>query len=849
VVNKIKKISEIETIIKRIVPYLTRRGYNLEKDLKFGEAADFDENRKGFIDIMVTCGRQVPYFIIEAKRDGTKIISKHLRQAIEYGQSKKCLFVVVTNGLYFELLNTQNKKPLHLNGASFNRIPTRTDLIERVIPQLKSNPGIENIVIPSDRALPFRPGLPLSKLNHLIKKCHNSIRKIEKNEESAFSDFSKILFLKLLEEKWDAEHQKPLYTYCFHELASLPRERAADQIQAAIKAMIQTIKDKTKYGEALNDPIKLKKDATYMTIVKRLSSVSFIDCDLDAKGAVFEHFVRATLKGKKLGQYFTPRPLVKLMLHLGHYRQILSNLKAGLPFKVLDPACGTGGFLVYAMNLCIREVEVELKRNKIHKSLAETLIKQIKEDTFYGIDAFEGVASSAKMNMIIAGDGHNNIKCADSLKENRLIPWYVDNKSNVHNDGKAHLILTNPPFGTSEAESLSPDDLEPYESKSTKGQSLFIQKMIFSVHPGGRIVTVIDEGVLNTCSYTELRALILKECRIEFIVSLPEETFKPNKINVKSSVLVLQKRTDRDENLQDMYPIGFVKIGSLGYEGSGEEIKSFDLDRLIREINQVAAAKLSSSKLFYGYKWYGFKVASSEIIKDRTKRLDIKYWDVLTRGRLTELMSGKSYKKIRDINVIKTRRGISPPAAEYVSEREGFALVVKAGTNISKTGELITKGDYIEEAYFREHYKKDMILKDGDILLASTGDGTLGKCCVYRNKDADRKDKPAIADGHVTVIRVQSTEFFPEFLCDYFRKGFGAEQLNRLYTGSTGLIEIQPDDVDEIIIPSFLSIKEQKKISKFLRKNEQLTHRKVREFNDRLVQTEKRFFQSTFIPG
>jgi type I restriction enzyme M protein len=132
----------------------------------------------------------------------------------------------------------------------------------------------------------------------------------------------------------------------FHELASLQKERA-DQVQAAIKSMIETIKAGTMYGEVLDDPIKLKKAATYMIIVKRLSSVSFIDCDLDTKGAAFEHFVRATLKGKKLGQYFTPRPLVKLMLHLGRYKQILNNLKAGLPFKVLDPACGTGGFLVY----------------------------------------------------------------------------------------------------------------------------------------------------------------------------------------------------------------------------------------------------------------------------------------------------------------------------------------------------------------------------------------------------------------------------------------------------------------------------------------------------------------------
>ena len=83
--------------------------------------------------------------------------------------------------------------------------------------------------------------------------------------------------------------------------------------------------------------------------------------------------------------------------------------------------------------------------------------------------------------------------------------------------------------------------------------------MISSIENESRIVTVIDEGVLNTNTYSELRKHILKECRIEFVLSLPEETFKPNKINVKSSVLVLTKREFPDEELDDDYPIIFIK--------------------------------------------------------------------------------------------------------------------------------------------------------------------------------------------------------------------------------------------------------------------------------------------------
>ena len=470
------------------------------------------------------------------------------------------------------------------------------------------------------------------------------------------------------------------------------------------------------------------------------------------------------------------------MLHLGRYKQIVNNLMAKLPFKVLDPACGTGGFLVFGMNLCIKEIENKLRNNEIHKTLSEEIETKLKEETFYGIDAHDGVACSAKMNMIIAGDGHNNIACADSLKKPKLLPSYIiDNKN--YDDGLAHLILTNPPFGTSEEESLNKNDLQQYDIKTSKGQSLFIQKMILSSHINSRIVSVIDEGVLNTASHYDLRTHIMKECRIEYILNLPDETFKPNKINVRSGVLVLMKRESRDEDLEDDYHVKFIKIRSLGYGSGGEEIKGFELNKLISEIESIETDTLREDKIYEGYNWFGFKVNLSEIVNDRGKRFDLRYWSPITRMRVEELMEAGGCLLLKNINMIETKRGNSPLASEYVSELEGFALVVKAGTNISKNGELLTIGDYIEEGYLKENYKKEMMLKEGDILLSSTGDGTLGKCCVYRNKDEKGETKLAIADGHVTVIRVNQNEIYPEYLCDYLRKGFGSEQIYRLFTG------------------------------------------------------------------
>ncbi|WP_228394265.1 hypothetical protein, partial [Pseudomonas helleri] len=134
-------------------------------------------------------------------------------------------------------------------------------------------------------SLPFRPGLALRQLNALFYKCHSAIRKIEKNEENAFSDFSKLLFLKLLEEKSDIEDDFNLpYSYRFHELAEKPVSEA-DQVKTAILSMIKGIVKERSYGEVLENDLLLKNPKAFQYVVKELAAVSFYDCRLGSKGA------------------------------------------------------------------------------------------------------------------------------------------------------------------------------------------------------------------------------------------------------------------------------------------------------------------------------------------------------------------------------------------------------------------------------------------------------------------------------------------------------------------------------------------------------------------------------------
>lgn len=212
--------TETETVIKRILPYLNRRGYDTIQDLDFETASTIiDSYSKGFVDILITLGKKKAAFLIEAKRISKKLTSKDRDQAISYARAKEINvpFVVVTNGVDIQCYNTKNKQRILWDGKPIDKIPSK-DQLSQVLRILRTNPNETIISISNDESLPYRPGLPLRQLNALFYKGHSTIRKIEKNEEHAFSDFSKLLFLRLLEEKHDSDDSFVLpYSYRFYE--------------------------------------------------------------------------------------------------------------------------------------------------------------------------------------------------------------------------------------------------------------------------------------------------------------------------------------------------------------------------------------------------------------------------------------------------------------------------------------------------------------------------------------------------------------------------------------------------------------------------------------------------------
>lgn len=371
--------SETETVVKRILPYLRRRGYDDSVDLAFEVGTAYaDRYSRGYVDILVNCGRAAPVFLVEAKRVSRSITRSDEKQALDYGRAKAGPFVVVTNGKDIRSLNTDTGDPIRWNGSLQGRIPTKAQ-IGPAVDFLRRNKDALDVPLDGDASLPFRPGLPLRQLNRLFATCHTWIRNIEKREDDSFADFSKILFLKLLEEKSDTEGTPLPYTYRFWELAA-EDDAKADRVKDSIETMIKQAR--TQYGYVLSDPLKLNHPATYLKIVRALAAVSFADSEADVKGAAFEYFVRATLKGKRLGQYFTPRPLVELMVTLVGRHRVFTALTSGTPIRVVDPACGTGGFLVYMLREVEGQIDAAYRARSMTAETRDSLVRRAKAEVF-----------------------------------------------------------------------------------------------------------------------------------------------------------------------------------------------------------------------------------------------------------------------------------------------------------------------------------------------------------------------------------------------------------------------------------------------------------------------------------
>lgn len=328
--------------------------------------------------------------------------------------------------------------------------------------------------------------------------------------------------------------------------------------------------------------------------VEHLEGISLDRTELDTKGVAFEEFMGGFFKGD-FGQYFTPRELIAFAV------EILNPERKHL---VLDPACGSGGFLLYSLDHVRREADRRFPKHVTdpEQSLNHyTYWHDFAEKNLFGIEVNEELARVAKMNMIIHDDGHTNIVGHDALD---FLPRLATQNFGLVPD-KFDLILTNPPFGsvikrTEKGEGyLEQFDLRHYLGKATTGtesdesgegerdakrgakavkarasiktEILFLERVWSFLKPGtGCVAIVLPDGILTNSSLQGVRDWLLAKFQLLAVVSLPQFAFSHYDAGVKASIVFLRRLSD-GETVPDEAPIFMALAENIGYDATGRK--------------------------------------------------------------------------------------------------------------------------------------------------------------------------------------------------------------------------------------------------------------------------------------
>ncbi|MGH7782353.1 MAG: N-6 DNA methylase, partial [Candidatus Binatia bacterium] len=331
-------------------------------------------------------------------------------------------------------------------------------------------------------------------------------------------------------------------------------------------------------GDVFQNKLLIKTPETLEKIVKKLSKLTLLDTDSDIKGDAFEYFLKNSISvGNDLGEYFTPRHIVKLMVDL-------VDPKYGE--TVYDPACGTGGFLISAF----RHIKTKVRETR-------ESIKILKEDTIWGRE-LTGTAKIAKMNMIIIGDGHTNIEQMDSLKKPVK--------------GEFDVVLTNYPF------SQTTDYSAYYGLDTESANPVFLKHVIDALKVGGRAGVVVPEGMLfdESQQYAKVRRILLEGCDVEAIINLSSFVFRPY-TGQPTSILIFKKGSQTKK-------VWFFEVKEDGFEKSSRKhgrraISQSDLPLLRQCWNDKANSDRSFSVDFKTIAEHDYKLTIDEYRKTHDK--------------------------------------------------------------------------------------------------------------------------------------------------------------------------------------------------------------------------------------
>jgi type I restriction enzyme M protein len=439
------------------------------------------------------------------------------------------------------------------------------------------------------------------EFSRLLFKCHNIIRNNDKlSPEAAFDEISKVLFIKIRYERSNTGahiFSKDEFKRAKESYEKYRPKGGPEFYQFLFDQTKQDFKDDDLFEPS--EIIRIRENS-FEAIVEELQVYNLSTTSDDVKGIAFEQFLGRTFRGE-LGQFFTPRTIVNFMV------DVLDPEEGEV---ICDPCCGSGGFLIKAFEYVREKIEgeihaakekiksdfytaayekasetekekIDLRVNSIFYLLNSELdisnpegrLRKLSFDCIFGTDANPRMSRTAKMNMIMHGDGHGGVHHNDGLLN---VNGIFENRFDV--------ILTNPPFGSrverslkiTEADKYTDEDrikkyqklygkeyahalrqvndnigksiLDLFEtgSMSTLTEVLFIERCLRLLKPGGRMGIVLPEGVLNNTNLQKIRDFVESKAKILLITSIPQDVFIASGATVKPSLLFFKKFTEEE---------------------------------------------------------------------------------------------------------------------------------------------------------------------------------------------------------------------------------------------------------------------------------------------------------------
>ena len=430
--------------------------------------------------------------ILETKRPNESI-KQALNQGIKkYAEPLGVAVVFATDGNIVRTYHLKDKSELKRDGIAISSLISEAELLK--------------FQDTSELSTPTEVKYTKQELIKIFERTNNLLIKDGLREGiERCSEFANLLFMKMISEIEDQREKEKLprrleKRYCWDYFKDWDGQRILDYINDTI---LPKLADKYNHsGDVFERNINIKNPDTIKEIVNRLSKLNLSIIETDVKGEAFEYFLKESVSvGNDLGEYFTPRHIVKLMV-------ALTDPKFG--DKIYDPCCGTGGFLIEAY----KNLWSKCKHTKEN-------VEKLQEHTIYGRE-LTGTARIAKMNMILAGDGHINIKQMDSLSKP------------VKNEYE--IILTNFPF------SQETDYGTLYGFNTKDANPIFIKHIIDALTNDGIAGVITFQGVLydNNKIYKNIREYLLKNCEILAVIKLHNYVFQPY-TGVNTSILIFRK--------------------------------------------------------------------------------------------------------------------------------------------------------------------------------------------------------------------------------------------------------------------------------------------------------------------